>query len=429
MLEKTLLQVLKYRERYGRLQRAIPVHALEAKAQILFNDFGVFFKEFPDVERIEMGAFFPWFKHMRHPTLTTEQHGLYQILCQGVLLEDCDSAVESGLLERLHAADTASRVAGLLEKWNAGEELDLYQTLRSEVERFETLSNRTVKVPWVTDDIDDILLMDKHDTGLHFRLDCLNTCMRPLRGGDFVVLAGRPDKGKTTIISSEITHMASQFDTVYGVDHGKHVLWFNNEGPGKRIVQRVYQSALNATLTDLLAYSAAGTLKDQYAAMVGALDRIRVMDIHDFHSYEVEDIMKRINPGLVVFDMVDNIKFGGNVNNGGQRTDQLLEAMYQWARVLGVKYDTPCIATSQISADGDGLQFPTLPMLKDSKTGKQGAADAIITLGAVNDQFYANSRFIGLTKNKLRREGSPQTPNCEVTFDGQRGRVIMPPGA
>jgi replicative DNA helicase len=150
------------------------------------------------------------------------------------------------------------------------------------------------------------------------------------------------------------------------------------------------------------------------------------MDIHDFYSYEVEDIMRRCPPGLVVFDMVDNIKFSGNASNGGQRTDQVLEAMYQWSRLMAVKYDTPVIANSQISADGDGLTFPTLSMLKDSKTGKQGAADAIITLGSSNDPFYEKTRWIGLTKNKLARTGQPKSPQAEVLFDGDRGRLLMP---
>lgn len=425
-LETTLLQLLKYRERYDRLYRAVPQSGLEARSVVILNDYGEFFKEFPDVARIEFEPFNLWFQSFRHPNITVEQRALYSTLLHGVLAQECDPALESGILERLLAAETASRMADLLSKWNAGEESNLYVSMRNEVERYEQQSSRKIKVPWIQDDINDILQDDKDDRGLHWRLECLNTCMRPLRGGDFIVLASRPDRGKTTSISSEITHMAAQFDAVYGLDHGRTALWFNNEGPGRRIVQRLHQSALNATLSDLIRLSNSGTIQAEYAKAIGATDRIRVLDVHDFHSYEIEDIMKRINPGLIVFDMVDNIRFGGEVSNGGQRTDQLLEAMYQWARVLGVKYDTPVIATSQISADGDGVQFPTLPMLKDSKTGKQGAADAIITVGAVNDQFYQNSRFIGLTKNKLRREGAPQSPNAEIVFDGQRGRLHMP---
>ncbi|WP_038777187.1 AAA family ATPase [Burkholderia pseudomallei] len=425
-IEVTLLQLLKYRERYERLAKAVPTAALEAKSVVILGDYGKFFEEFPEQQRIELEPFMLWFGTFAHPTLTPEQLALYRALLGRVLNEDCDPSLEAGIMERLVAAETANRVTSLIEKYNNGDEVDLYVSLRDEVERFEQNTNRKVRVPWINEDIDSILLDDKDDRGLHWRLDCLNTVMRPLRGGDFVVFAGRPDKGKTTGISSEVTCMASQFDAYYGPDSGRYALWMNNEGPGKRIVQRTYQSALNATMAELIRMSNNGTLKDKYADAVGGVDRIRIMDVHDFWNYEVEDIMRRCPPGLVVMDMVDNIKFGGQALNGGQRTDQLLEAQYQWARLMAVKYDTPIIATSQISADGDGMQFPTLPMLKDSKTGKQGAADAIITLGASNDPFYASSRWIGMTKNKLRRQGAPQSPQAEVMFDGERGRLLMP---
>lgn len=404
----------------------MPTAALEAKSVVILADYGKFFTEFPEQQRIELEPFMLWFGTFAHPTLTAEQLGLYRALLGRVLNEECDPSLEAGIMERLVAAETANRVTSLIEKYNNGDEVDLYVSLRDEIERFEQNTNRKVRVPWVSEDIDSILLDDKDDRGLHWRLDCLNTVMRPLRGGDFIVFAGRPDKGKTTGISSEITHMSRQFDAYYGENCGRYVLWMNNEGPGKRIVQRTYQSALNATMGELIRMSNNGTLKDRYAEAVGGADRIRIMDVHDFWNYEVEDIMRRCPPGLVVMDMVDNIKFGGQALNGGQRTDQLLEAQYQWARLMAVKYDTPIIATSQISADGDGLQFPTLPMLKDSKTGKQGAADAIITLGASNDPFYASSRWIGMTKNKLRRQGAPQSPQAEVMFDGERGRLLMP---
>lgn len=425
-IEVTLLQLLKYRERYERLAKAVPTAALEAKSVVILGDYGKFFQEFPDQQRIELEPFMLWFGTFAHPTLTAEQLGLYRALLGRVLNEDCDPSLEAGIMERLFAAETANRVTSLIEKYNNGDEIDLYVALRDELERFEQNTNRKVRVPWIDEDIDSILLDDKDDRGLHWRLDCLNTVMRPLRGGDFIVFAGRPDKGKTTGISSEITYMASQFDAYYGPNSGRYVIWMNNEGPGRRIVQRTYQSALNATMAELIRMSNEGTLKEKYAEAVGGVDRIRIMDVHDFWNYEVEDIMRRCPPGLVVMDMVDNIKFGGQALNGGQRTDQLLEAQYQWARLMAVKYDTPIIATSQISADGDGMQFPTLPMLKDSKTGKQGAADAIITLGSVNDPFYASSRWIGMTKNKLRRQGAPQSPQAEVMFDGERGRLLMP---
>jgi replicative DNA helicase len=61
-------------------------------------------------------------------------------------------------------------------------------------------------------------------------------------------------------------------------------------------------------------------------------------------------------------------------------------------------------------------------MLKDSKTGKQGAADIIVTIGAVNDPVLASSRYIGTTKNKRVRTGVPGSPMQEVIFRGDKAR-------
>lgn len=433
-LELTVLRLLKYRSRFDRLSRAVPKHVLDPKTQTILDDYRAYFAEFPAADRVNHEEFFSWFKAFRHPTLTPEQCTLYDTMLRAVQ-QDVDPALEAGLLERLTAAETAYNVAALLQKWQAGDEVDLYVALREQVEAFEQNTNRKVKVPWVTANIEDLLEDEKNDVGLHWRLDCLNLSMRPLRGGDAGIVAGRPDKGKTTFISDQLTHFAPQVQAMHGDE--RYILWLNNEGPGKRIIQRLYQSALNYTVADLVAAvqepaTAGGysnLLRQQYAAAVGGrADIIRVFDIHDFWSHEVEEILRKVPPALVVFDMVDNIKFGGSATNGGERTDQLLEAMYQWVRILSVKYDVPMLMTSQISADGDGLQYPTQTMLKDSKTGKQGAAEFIITLGASNDPVLANSRFIGLPKNKLSRSGGAKDPRVEVLFDGDRGRYNMPQG-
>lgn len=429
-LDLSVLQILKERSQYDRLIRSVPKHALDAKTAIILDDFGKFFKEFPDVAEARSDLFTGWFK-MAHPTLKPESIAVYETMFKSVDLPASD-AVRDGIHARLVAAAKASALTDVLAKYQQGDEVDLYVETRRIVEEFELETNRKVKVPWVNIPIESLLEDEKNDVGLHWRLDCLNASLRPLRGGDFIVVAGRPDKGKTTFLTSELSHMAPQIQAMYGDE--RSILWLNNEGPGKRIIQRLYQSALNATVEELVEMSSKPSksgkknlLREQYDQAVGGRwDIIKVFDIHDFWSHEVEDLIRAVPPGLIVFDMVDNIKFGGEANNGGQRTDQLLEAMYQWARVLSVKYDVPIIATSQISADGDGLQFPTMGMLKDSKTGKQGAAEAIITLGASNDPCLSTSRYVNTTKNKLHRNGGPKEPRCEVFFDGQRARYVMP---
>jgi replicative DNA helicase len=423
-LDMTLLRIVRRRVDYDKLIRSIPTDVLDERTRIVLKDFGKFFREHDDVMQIDYEPFYLWFKMFAHPNLKPESLEIYgQLLRQ--IEEDVPLSLREGLMARFVAADTSNTVLKLIERYNEGDEIDLGSALREVVDQYEEQTNRKVKQPWVQDDIEDLLQDDLHDTGLHFRLPCLNESLRPLRPGDFVIVAARPDVGKTTFLTSELSFMAPQVDKLYP-DEGRTILWFNNEGLGKRIKTRLYQSALDASIGDLLTKQKKRTIHKDYADSIadGDAERannvIRIMDVHDFWNHEVEDIIRAANPALIVFDMIDNIKFGGGANNNGQRTDQLLEAMYQWGRVLGVKHDCAVMATSQVSADGENMQYPMLGMLKDSKTGKQGAADVIITIGYQAD--FPDARFIGTTKNKLAREGAPKSPRCEVVFDGTHGR-------
>lgn len=437
-LDLTTLRLLKYKERFERLIRAVPKRALDTQTAILLDDFGAFFREFPTCTRIESGPFMLWFKGFRHPKLKDEAAAVFDTILRQVE-EDVDPSIEAGIMERLVSADTAYRLAEMIQKYSDGEEVDLFTELRSTMEQYELQLDRKVKNPQILDPIEDLLAAEENDVGFHWRLPCLNRHMKPLQGGDFVVVAARPDKGKTSFCASELTYMAAQVDTLYPGEK-RSILWMNNEGPGKRIIMRNFQAALGATIEELVKLSHLKCvdpvnqdryktrIREAYATALGGRPGVlRVFDVHGMWNHEVEDLMRLHKPALVLFDMVDNIKFGGEALNNGQRTDQLLEAMYQWARLMGVKHDCAVMATSQISADGDGLQFPTLPMLKDSKTGKQGAADIIITLGTVNDPMLLNSRYIGSTKNKRNRTGMPGSPQTEVLFDSDRSRYVETP--
>lgn len=421
-LDIATLRVLKYRDRYERLRRAIPDRALDARTRVLLADYGRFFRQFPDAPRVDRGMFGTYFKTL-HPKLSDEDFAVYDGLFKQIDI-DASETTEAGLMRRLVEVATAYDTATLLEKFNNGEDIDLRSNLSMLLDEYDKQVDRKVVNRQVLDPIEDLLKAEEDDTGFHWRLDCLNRHIKPLVGGDFVVVAARPDKGKTTFVASELTYMAAQVDALYpGED--RSILWLNNEGPGKRIVTRCFQSALNATTEELVALAKAGTIRQDYAkALGGRGGTLRIFDIHGDWNYEVEDLIRQWKPAGIVFDMIDNIRFGGETINGGQRTDQLLENQYQWARQLGVKLDCFVMATSQISADGDGMQWPTLPMLKDSKTGKQGAADVIITIGTVNDPVLVRDRYIGTTKNKKVRTGVPASPMANVIFDGDRGRYV-----
>lgn len=422
-LDLTLLQVMKHRKEYKKLIRTVNDRAVDSKTKIILDDFGKYFEQVPECEVIPLtGAFLTFFTTVAHRTLKPEDAAVYRAMFTQAQ-EEVDETTKSMLIAKLLEADLAVESADLAERWQRGEEVDLPKLLRGMVDRYETDVKRKVKLPFVELN-DQLFEEDVNNTGYTWAWECLNNTMRPLRGGDFIILAGRPDKGKTTAVAQHLAHMAKQVKDMHP-EGGKHILWFNNEGPGKRIMKRLIQSALGCPMSAIIKKQNEGVLWDEYTAAIGG-DKflIKVMDIHGFRSWQVEEVMRQLPPAIAVFDMIDNIRFDGEMINGGQRTDQMLEAMYQWGRDLAVRFDCPVIATSQISADGDGLPFPTLSMLKDSKTGKQGAADAIITLGAKNEKAFENLRFIGLTKNKLALEGRPKSPHAELVLDGPAGRYL-----
>lgn len=424
-LDITLLAMMKYRKNYDKLIRVVEARALDPRTAIVLADFGAYLKEQPECDKIPVSReFWSFFTMVAHKTLTAEQGAAYRVMFQQIE-PDPDAMAQQMLIGRLLENNLAQAVADAAERFARGEEIDLAKNVRDLIGTYDKDVERKVKLPFVPMD-ESLFDEDLRNDGFKWRWLCLAETMRPLRGGDFGILAGRPDKGKTTALADLCTDWAAQLASVYPDNAEKRqIIWLNNEGPGKRILKRIIQSALGCKTSELIKYQAEGRLWQKYEEAVGG-DRqaIKVIDIHGFKSWQVEEIFKQHTPGLVVFDMVDNVRFDGELANGGQRTDQILEAMYQWARDLAVRFDCPILATSQISADGDGVPYPTLPMLKDSKTGKQGAADFIITLGTSNDPSLEAMRFIGTTKNKLRLEGKPQSPRAQMVIDATSGRFL-----
>ena len=392
---------MKHRQQFQRLRGSIPEKTLDPQTVSILDDFKDYFEKYPNHQVIDFTVFIPSFKR-RHPGLDEEKFNQYVGILRNVI-SDADAETTHGILQELHTLSLGTTIGNLVLEYEEGRCPDLAGRISHALDRYKIDSGIRGNAA-LEDDIWDLLQQEFNDSGVRWRLSCLNQSMRGLRGGDFGIIAGRPDKGKTTFLTSEVSYMAPQLPA------GRNVIWLNNEGKGQRIIPRLYQSALGVTISDMRAMGRDKLIESYRKATDNR--NIFIHDIHGMSTGQVELILEAGSPGLVIFDMIDHIRgFGGE-----SRNDLVLEEMYKWARERAVKYDCICLATSQISNEGDGLQFPTLGMLKDSKTGKQGACDFQLMIGATNDPNTAHSRYIGLPKNKLRREGAPGDPRAEVWF-------------
>jgi len=409
MIDLNLLQMLRHKEDFMRLKGRVPDSSLDPQTLAILTDFGRYFDRFPDHDRVNMQVFTPMFRSW-HPTLAPETVTAYETIL-GNVQQTLSGELRDGILDTLLELRLGTELANLVARYDAGELPDIHGEISKSLDAFKADRSHT-EIDYVTDDIHDLLDQELDNSGLHWRLDALNASMRGLRPGDFGIVAARPDKGKTTLIASEVTHLAAQ------LPEGQTCVWLNNEGPGQRIIPRLYQAAIGGSLAELGTLRRGGMLKRAYAVKMGNPNRIRVVDIHGRDAFAVEQIIERNNAGLVVYDMIDHIRGFGEM----ARTDLQLEEMYKWGRTMSVKHGIIGLATSQISNDGDGLMWPTLGMLKDSKTGKQGACDFMLMIGASNDPNLNGVRYLGMPKNKLRRPGAPGDPRATVNYDPERVR-------
>jgi replicative DNA helicase len=416
MIDTILLRVLRNsRQDHQRLYSILPRNTLDPKTLAIADDFEKYYKLMKSHDSVDMPTFVPRFKQW-HPKMTKDEMSAYILMFSNSMKEPDDDQ-RNMILNDMAELNMVTRLASLAMLHEEGSVDDIFGEITQVLDEYRT-STSTRTNPYVDDPIEDLLQEEFNDEGIAWRLGCLQQSMRKLRPGDFGIIAGRPDKGKTSFVASEITYWAAQLPANRGI------LWLNNEGPGRRIIPRLYQAALDLSIDGLKAASTAGELVGAFEeAIGGTVDRIRVCDVHGYNTGQIEQLLQNNNPGVIIYDMIDNIHGFGDA----ARTDLKLEQMYQWARERSVKYNSVGIATSQISNDGDGLMFPTLGMLKDSKTGKQGACDFQIMIGSTNDPMLAGSRFIGIPKNKLRKADGPSDPRAEVRFNGLTSRYTDVP--
>ena len=407
MLDVRLLQALRTRTAYNRLRAFIPQQALEPATKVLLADFGLYFEKFQEHSEIDYETFMSWFETFRHPDQKPEGRALMRNLMRRTLSEEAPSGTTDVLLHELHELRLAHITQAAVLKWNEGElTTPIGDVLKAALEEYKIAVGVSEDV-WVRPDMDALLAEEFNMQGIQWPMPEISTCIRPLRAGDFGIVAARPDRGKTTWMSYLVTTFSNQLPP------NRPIVWLNNEGPGRRIYLRLYRSALRTNLAGMMKLNEEGQLHAAYNAAVGGAERIRVLDIHNMNTAQVDSLLELHDPGIIVYDMLDNIRWAGVQ---APRQDLIAEDLYQWARERSVKYDCIGICTSQVNGAGDGMLYPQQNMLKDSATTKQGACDFIMMLGASNDPGLEGVRGFSMPKNKLRKDGAPN-PRFEIMVD------------
>ena len=239
-------------------------------------------------------------------------------------------------------------------------------------------------------------------SGLSWPLASLNNIIGPI-SNEFIVVASRPDGGKTTFLAHVAQHMAQQ------LKEDKVVLWFNNEEAINRVKNRVVQSTLGASELDIDADPI--TANHQYESIINN----KIIFIEDSTSInKIERMISKYDPGLIIIDQLYKVKGSfGATEMEAERFRQLCE----WARNIG-KHVAPMIVSNQLDATAEGEKYPSMNTLYGSKTGMQGEVDCIVMIG--RDYHTPDKRYIYTPKNKL----TGRVQMAEVMLDKEVARFI-----
>lgn len=412
-MDRLLLAVLKDRSKFRQLRGAVPDDLVGTDTLSMLAWYDCWFKTFPDKDRVDTESLRSLFNLRVGNTIDENQRAIMGMLFRK-LDEPVDQHEVEGITAQLFERDFKGKAAALINRYDNGDEIDLTFELNRLAHENMRRTSASSPASYIDAPIADILNDFQGDRGLKLVTQLLRSSVGGLQGGDSIAVAGRPDKGKTSLLAANLVNFAPQ---LAGMDwSGRPMLWLNNEGSGRRIIPRIYQAALKCTFAEMVAKSNAGTLVQEYTDAMHD-ERILVKDMHGSTLGQIEQVIEELNPCVVVFDMLANFRMPGT--GGGNKTDAL-EQMWQETREMAVRHDFVAMPTVQISADGDDQMYPPYSALKDSKTAIQGATDVILMMGALNSIEMDTVRGFSTPKNKRQMQGTPSNTPGQVFFDKER---------
>ena len=353
-----ILTALRDRQRFKTLVSEVPQDMLGQDAAFLLNWFNNYWEAYPEhgyLDTDALGALMKLRGKYNKEQLAIANHHVN--LLSGF---HADPAAIKGVVRNLTEMRLAGTAGRLITDFNNGAEVDLaYELSRLSQDTVRSIG-QSAPSEWIQDDIMDILKEEASDVGLKLPTKALQTTVKGLLGGSNVFVAARPDQGKTTFMAQTLAGFAQQMEQYFDPD--RPILWFNNEGKGRRIIPRIYQAALGVTVEEL-GRMGEKKLRQQYTKAVGRADRIRIKDIHGATIPQLEQVIEAMRPCVVVFDMIANVRLPGG---SGNRAEEI-ELKAQAVRDMAVIHDFVALNTIQISAEGDNMLYPPYSALKDSK--------------------------------------------------------------
>lgn len=405
-IEISLLKILSIKKNLETYIYLLNPKILSQQSILLIKDYQSYFQKY-EKDKIDLEHFKIYFFIDKHPNLDDKQIDEYKEIFR--LIQSC-SYEEKTCLDIISAFEQQEFYNVLHADLDKNVDI---KTIFSKVEQFhEKINKLEINNSDINDEmnLEEALVYTDRSNGLKWRLKCLQEHFNGgLIKGDFGIIAGYVDCGKSSFLCSEISYMAQQ------LKDDQWIAWLNTEGNWQQILPRIYCATLNCTQQDLRKHTKDAIIK-YTEKMQGNKNRIKVLNFQRKNTKDVENLIKNHAPSLIVFDLLDSLigfeNYMGKEGNSTERYGQL----YQWAREIATNY-SPVLAISQLNGDGNNEPYPSIINLRGSRVDKQAAATFQLIIGGMEGNSV--ERFLSMPKNKINNNKGWR---AMVTFDSLRAR-------
>lgn len=399
-IDRDILKYMSNRARYYELKDIVTKKLCVKESWELLSDYGEYFKQHPQVENID-GDFKMWQRVQRHPNWKPEEARIKGSIVDAVLGQD--EPVRSTFIESINHMRAVGQYHSI------GDDLDKGTITLADADiKARALARGSGTEDTVTGITLAGLASQQRTGGYYFRLEDLNKSLGPLRKGDFVIVAKRPEVGGTSFLVSEMSYMLEQTD-------GNAIIFNNEEAPDK-VYSRMVSAALNVDYRKLLGdppkYQA------EYDKWLGTSEWDLIHDT----SMTVSSVHKQLEDkeyDLIGINVL--LKVGGT---GKKEDHDKFQELGEECRRISQQYG-PVLAIVQADPSAEGMQYIPQDRIYKSKTALQGEADALIMIGT-DDEIVDDIRYIHVAKNKLPPAACTETNKkhlkSQVKFSMDTGR-------
>lgn len=273
-------------------------------------------------------------------------------------------------IHRRHTLDQIRLAASnLLQAENADDSTELKDLIESMDDIIDPDSKKI--------DLDlSALVQDKR--GFQLKLPSLQKYVGPVSGGDTLLVFARVETGKTGFVIDNSVHFLRQ---------GAKVLHINNEDPAPRVLERYYinffDQPSSVIFKDITTYS------EKFSAQLSK--HLTIVDDTGMSVGEIDRMMKRLQPDILVVDQADNLASEHDV--------KIFVKLYHSLRAMCKRHS----AVGMFCTQSAGKAPPILTMddVYGSLVSKQSNVDVIIGIGVDGPMSPLNKRNISIPKNKL----------------------------